>query len=217
MHRLVLVTLLVLLVPSTLLGQRRRGGGRGGGGPSSREWFASASAGLQFGDYVTDESSNSIWDFDASFATRATIEREIAPGLGVGLMFSYARQPLTYQTITPSTTACRVCAADATVSSYGAYLRYGGGPGFHQLFEGFLGATRFGNFTDRSGQTLPPVSNTDISFGIGAGFGYGFGQDWEMFVMQDAINAIHERGSALQGGDRVARTLMTRLGIRVGF
>lgn len=196
-------------------GQRRRGGERGR--PSTKEWFASASAGLQFGDYVTDEPSNSIWDFDAAFAMRATLEREIAPQLGVGVMFSYARQPLTYQSITRPSAGCDLCAADATVSLYGAYFRYGGGAGFHQLFEGAVGATRFGNFTDRAGQTLPPTSNTDFSFGVGAGVGYGFSGDWEVFVMQDAIYAIHERGSALQGGDRVARTLMSRLGLRVGF
>ncbi|MGQ0650536.1 MAG: hypothetical protein ACT4P7_23600 [Gemmatimonadaceae bacterium] len=180
-------------------------------------WFASLGTGLQWSDFVVDQSSSSSWDFDAGFSLRGTVERDFGNRFAVGLAFNYARLPLTYATLGASAT-CASCAADATVSSYGGIVRMGGGPGFHQVIEIFVGALRYGNFEQTSPrQALLPESNTDFAFGAGYGFGYTLANDWHVQLIQDALNSLHERSTLPQGGGRVARHYTTRLGLRVGF
>ena len=197
------------------LGPRAAGaqGRRAGGEP---RWFASAGAGFQWGDYVTDPGSGSTWDFDAGFTLRGTVEREVASRVALGIAFNYARLPLTYAS-SGAAGSCQACAADATVTSYGGLVRIGGGPAFHQVVEVFIGALRYGNFEQASPrQALPPTSNTDFAFGAGYGFGYSLASDWQVVLMQDALYSMHERSTVPQGG-RVARQYTTRLGLRVGF
>jgi hypothetical protein len=180
-------------------------------------WFASISTGFQLGEYIVDDASSSIWDFDAGFMLRSTIEREVARHVYAGLAFNYARLPLTY-TSTGGSGSCARCAADGTISSYGALVRLGGGPGFHQILELFIGALRYGNFEQQTPRgTLPPSSNTDFAFGAGYGFGYTLSRDWSVQLVQDATNALHERSTSQQAGGRLARHFATRLGVRVGF
>lgn len=190
-----------------------------GRGPSSGapKWFASLSSGLVLGDYIADDASNSTWDFDAGFGLRGTVEREVATRVSVGLAFAYARLPLTYSSLGTSS-LCAQCAANATVSSYGGTVRVGGGPGFHQVIELFLGALRYGNFEQQVPRaTLAPKTSTDFAFGAGYGFGYSLANDWQVELIQDATNSLHERSTLLQGGSRVARHFTTRLGLRIGF
>lgn len=190
---------------------------RGGTGRTP-VWSASIGSGFQWGDYVVDQESASTWDFDAGFALRGTVEREVASRVAVGVAFTYARLPLTYASLGTGTTCAAQCAADATLTSYGGLVRIGGGPGFHQVIELFMGAVRYGNFERASPrETLPPESNTDFAFGAGYGFGYSLASDWQVVLMQDATYAMHERSTLPQGGGRVARNYMTRLGLRVGF
>lgn len=187
--------------------------------PARREprWFASIGTGFQLGAYVVDAASGSQWDLDAGFPLRVTVERVAAPNITIGAMFSYARLPMTYSSQT--TSGCSPsCGGDATVSNYGALLRYGDGQGFRRLVEITLGAMRYGNFVQKSnGATLAPRSNTDFAFGTGFGFGYGFANDWQVSIMQDAVTSIHERPDESIGGSRVARHYVTRVGVRVGF
>lgn len=182
-------------------------------------WFASGGVGLNWGQvYIVDQATTSAWDFDAGFLLRGTIEREVAPRLAVGLAFSYSRLPLTYNALGATTGPCVRCAADATVSSWGALVRHGGGPGIHRIIEVFAGAIRYGNFTEAAtGTTLAPSSNTDFAFGAGYGFGVSISQDWQVTLVQDAAYAIHERSTLSQAGGRVSRHYSTRLGLRVGF
>lgn len=202
------------MVPALLRAQERGGVF---GGNRTPVWFASVGTGFQVSDYVVDDASSSTWDFDAGFMLRGSVEREIAQRVYVGVAFNYARLPLTYASTGASSTCAR-CAADATVSSYGGTVRLGGGPGFHQVIELFLGALRYGNFEQKAPQgPLSPSSNTDFAFGAGYGFGYSLSSDWEVLLVQDAVNALHERSTSAQAGGRLARHYTTRLGVRVGF
>jgi hypothetical protein len=221
-RRLCPALLLLVAVSDIATAQRRRPRGEnprdtatGGNAPV---WFASAGAGMQWGAYIVDDRSQSIWDFDAGFSLRGGIEREVAPRFTLGLAFNYARLPLNLRSTAQATTGCRSCAADATISSYGASMRYGGGLGFHQVIEGFVGAMRYGNFTPAAGgQGLAVTPNTDFAFGGGYGFAYGIAPDWQVQLIQDGLYAIHERSTLGLGGGRIVRHFNSRLAVRVGF
>jgi hypothetical protein len=207
--------LAVLAMVPTLLGAQERGGVFG----SSRTpvWFASVGTGFQISDVIVDDASASTWDFDAGFMFRGSIERELSRGVAVGVAFNYARLPMVYSS-TAAGSSCTRCAADGTISSYGATVRLGGGPGLHQIVDLFIGAMRYGNFEQKSPRgTLSPSSNTDFAFGAGYGFGYSLSNDWALTFVQDGMYALHERSTSPQAGGRLARHFHTRLGVRVGF
>ena len=180
-------------------------------------WFGSAWGGFQFGGFVPDDASAATWDFDTNWQIRGTLEREVASRVAVGVAFSYARLPLTYAS--PSGSSCSRCAADATVTTYGALARFGGGPGFHQVAEVFIGALRYDRFEQVSPRVeLPPSSgNTDFAFGLGYGFGYSLAEDWQVVLVQEYLNSLHERSTQVTGGGRLTQHYTTRLGLRIGF
>ena len=181
-------------------------------------WFASAWTGVQWGRlHVTDDASNSRWDFDAAFTMRGTLEREIRPRLALGVAWSQSRPPLTYQSLTAG--ACGACAADATMTSYGLTVRYGGGRRFYQLYEAFVGVMNFRNFERVSprGPLEPRRGSTDPALGLGVGVGYAIAEDWHVVLIQDNVTVMHERSVQPFAGGRFARSYATRLGLRVGF
>lgn len=218
LNRLALLTVcLASLATEPLHAQRRpreRGRDQGFEVTDGPRWFATAGPGMVWGPYVVDDATNSAWDFDAAFSLRGSLEREVARYTSVGVAFNFARLPLTFNDLSGGG-GCTRCDGDATVSSYGAMFRYGGGTGFHQVIEGFMGALRYGNF-DVPGKNIS-VSNTDFAFGGGYGFGYTMARDWQLQFVQDGLYAVHERSTAGQGGGRFARHFNTRLSLRVGF
>jgi len=180
-------------------------------------WFGTAWGGFQFGGFVPDDESNATWDFDTNWQIRGTLERELGSRVAVGVAFSYARLPLTYSS--PTSATCTRCAADATVTTYGGLVRFGGGPGFHQVAEVFVGALRYGTFEqlDPRVKLAPESGNTDFAFGLGYGFGYGLAEDWQVVLVQEYLNSLHERSTQVTGGGRLTQHYTTRLGVRVGF
>ncbi len=180
------------------------------------KWFASAWGGMVFGGSVADDASASTWNFDTNWMIRGTLEREFPNRLAVGVAFNYSRLPLSYNS-TGGT--CNGCAADATVASYGALVRWGGGQSFHQILEFFAGALRYSNFEQVSPrQKLEPVSgNTDFAFSLGYGWGYSFAEDWQVILMQEYLSTLHERSLQFPGHGRLTQHHTTRLGLRVGF
>lgn len=208
------LVLLVALVPA-LLGAQERGGVFSGS--RTPVWFASIGTGFLIPDIIDDDASSSTWDFDAGFTLRGTIEREVARGVALGVVFNYARLPMIYSS-TATTSTCTRCFGEGTISNYGAIARIGGGPGLHQIIDLFIGAIRYGNFEQKSPRTtLPPSSNTDFAFGAGYGLGYSLSTDWALTFVQDGLYAFHERSESPQAGSRLARHFNTRLGVRVGF
>lgn len=212
MRRLLRITIALLLIAG-----RQAEAQFGPTSESSPKWFGSAWGGFQFGGFVPDDESNATWDFDTNWQIRGTLEREVGSRVAVGVAFSYARLPLTYSSTVSAT--CTRCAADATVTTYGGLVRFGGGPGFHQVAEVFIGALRYASFEQVSpgGRLAPESGNMDFAFGLGYGFGYSLAEDWQVVLVQEYLNSLHERSTQVTGGGRLTRHYTTRLGLRVGF
>ena len=137
--------------------QRRGGGGRGGDfGRNEPNWWGSFAMGYQWSNAVSDPKTDALWNFDANWSMRASVEREVAPRTAVGLVWKYSRMPLSIRSVAPSG-VCRPCDAEATIASYGVTVRSGGGRGLHLVYEGFLAprSTTISRSTRRLPQ--PPI------------------------------------------------------------
>ena len=219
---LAVTTTVTMLAPQRAESQDGRGPRRRGGFGDDPTWWLSASAGWQWSNQVGDPKTNSVWDFDSNWSARFSAEREMAPRTTVGLVFNYARIPLRIAS-SSGTSGCAIpCLADATIATYGLMARSGGGPGFHFAYEGFLGATRYSNFTIQPTASSAPVgpfsgmSNTDFAWAISSGFGYGLARDYELTAMFDYGTSVHEKSSDLFQR-RTTRHYATRVGLRVGL
>lgn len=210
---------LVLLVPAPGAGAQNRGGDSGGA-DRTPVWWGSVWGGFHFGDFIVDAPTSSDWDFDAGLILRATFERDVASQLALGISAAQSRLPLSYRSDPGGGGGCPArCNADATISSLAAFVRYGGGRGFHQVYELAAGATHYSNFrrTADEAPLEPRSGNTDFSIAVGGGIGYGLSRDWQVVLIQDAQYGIHERPPDGVGGSRITRTYVTRLGLRVGW
>lgn len=205
--------------PLSAQGRRGRGGARGGGFTRDEpKWWGSVWGGYQWSNPVGDPATSSVWDYDANWALRFAAERTVAPNTTIGVAYSYSRLPLT---IRGSTTAseCRIpCSADGTIASYGLMLHSGGGPGLHLVYEGFLGAMQFSNFTVAGdGATrYATLKNTDLAWMLSPGIGYSLSRDFQLLMMLDVGNSVHEKASDLFQR-RTTRHYTTRVGVRVGL
>ncbi|MEP7383245.1 MAG: hypothetical protein ABI910_16255 [Gemmatimonadota bacterium] len=200
--------------------QGPRRGGRGGYGSFGPEptWWGSVSGGYQWSNLVGDPGTSSVWDFDANWALRLTAERLVAPRTTIGLGYTYARLPLTIRG-NSAATACRIpCAADATIARYGVVAHSGGGPGLHLVYEGFLGAAQYSNFTVQGDGTaaFADVKNTDFAWSIGTGAGYGLSHDFALQAIFDYGSSLHEKASDLFQR-RTTQHYTVRFGVRAGL
>jgi hypothetical protein len=212
------VALFAAVMPATA-GAQGRGGGRGYGsfGPEPT-WWGDVSAGFQWSNLVGDPGTKSIWDFDANWALRLTLERRIAPRTTIGLGYTYARLPLLVRG-NSTAAACRFpCPGDATIARYGVVAHAGGGPGLHLVYEGFLGAAQYSNFTvGGDGSALfADVKNTDLAWSISTGAGYGLANDLSLQAMFDYGSSLHEKASDLFQR-RTTQHYSIRFGLRVGL
>ena len=212
------ITLLMsMAVPLSAGAQERRGPRRMGGfgGPT---WWVSAWGGYQWSDQVGDPGTKSTWDFDSNWSVRFTAEREAAPRTTIGAVFNYARLPLGIFG-SASSASCRPrCGAEATTVQYGLMARSGGGRGFHLVYEGFVGALRYSNFTvvPAGATEYDGLTNTDFAYSFGTGIGYGLSRDFELAAMFDYGSSMHEKSNDLFQR-RTTRHYATRLGLRVGL
>jgi hypothetical protein len=177
------------------------------------------SAGFMASPAVPDGTTTSTWDFGSSYPVKLTAERTVAQGVTLGVAVSYVRAPLVYFANVPSS-ACGACNAHATVATYGVLGHYNrNARGFGQVFEVFLGALQYGNFerdTPR-GPLSPDKANVDFAFSVSYGFEYAFTSDWRLELIQDYMNAVHERENLPGNAQTLARFYLTRLVLRVGF
>jgi hypothetical protein len=211
---------LVLALHATLVGAQilkvPRSGQSGGGGIP---FYLSTSIGFSVSDVVNDGKTDSRWDFGSGAQYRASLEVGMGAQSGIGLTFTHARMPMVYSSgQTPAPNGCARCDAHANIQTAAASFHAGGGAGFHQEIELSVGALRFSKFTiDQNDAELPPNADTDFFFSVGYGFGYGFSNNFDLFVIQDYANSIHQR-SGLAGNARAnAQHYTTRLGVRLGF
>ncbi len=191
--------------------------------PREPVWFTTLGVGLQFGGvYIVDDATQSTWDFDAGIAWAGTVERNVSRDIAVGLAWQYARLPLAYRSLSQTGPCTPGCGADATVAYAGVLGRYGGGGlGFQRILELSVGAMRYGSFEatpgSGGGRLAPESGNIDFAVGVGGGFGYGISQDWQVMIVQGAMNTIHERSQSPSGAGRITQHYSTRVGVRIGW
>jgi hypothetical protein len=178
------------------------------------KYWVGLSYGYVDGITLNDEESSSRWQFAYTTQLRATIEKTMQRSVTIGASAGFANGRLTYSG-SALNTACGVsCRASADITQYMAFVRGGGGLGFHGTYSLEAGVTRFSNFREReSGNALPPASAaSDFTFGFGGGFEYGFSSTATAYVGQQFDFVLHpqETGSA-------PRLLTFRAGFRVGF
>jgi hypothetical protein len=185
------------------------------------DYWVGLSYGFMDGATFADGATSTTWDFGYTSQIRATLEKTLQRGVTGGIAASFATAPLDYvsSAASPIGTGCEFgCQANADVSQYVAFIRAGGRPGFHGLFNLEAGATQFSHFRDRtSGATLPPTSaKYDFTFGFGGGFAYGMSPSSEIYVTDGWDIVLHPRG-ATAGASSAPRVMAVQLGGRIGF
>ena len=186
--------------------------------PSSRtsepSWWMQGGVGLLSPGPVEDGRTASTWDFSQGAQYRASIEYDLSKlgrGLAVGLVGTYA----------PNVSLGFVDAtsrrdAHAVISSALGMFRVGGGSGFHQVIEIQAGFVEYSHFTADNGDSLPSISDTDVILGLGYGFGMTLSKRWQVTLVQDAMQALHQREGLSNGARTNSAHYVTRLSLRYG-
>lgn len=165
---------------------------------------------------VSDGGSQTTWDFGSATSPqyRASLEKAFSNGMSVGLAGTYVKAPLRHVTFAG-------LARDAEVNVYSLGLNFeaGSGSGFHQVYGGSIGMTRYDGFEATSdGAELPPTEAVNaISGTFSYGFGYAFSPRTSVVGVYDIGLVYHSREglSSDQRNTLVPRTF--RIGLRQGF
>jgi hypothetical protein len=190
---------------------------RPGSGAEPSYWVG-LSYGYMEGISLNDESSASTWQFAYSSQIMGTFEKTIQRGVTVGVSAGFSSANLTYSGTSLNNPCGLSCDATADITQYLAFVRGGGGLGFHGNYSLEAGMTQFSKFRARTtGNDLPPTgSKYDLTFGFGAGLGYGFSPTTDMYVAEQFDLVLHPQAP---GGESrsVPRVMTFRAGFRVGF
>ena len=170
---------------------------------------------------VHDGSTNSAWFFGNAVQYRFSYELPVQNQSTFGITGSFARVPLTYESLAPIFVGCASpCDADATVTQLMATFHAGrNAPGFRQIVDLSLGAIGYSGFRARvNGERLAPRQlDADLAGGIGYGFGYTFAPDMQITLVQEGFLSVHQRTGVAGGEDTIGRQFVLRLGSRFGF
>ena len=181
-------------------------------------WFGSLGVGLSNPSGIDDGESQATWLFDSGVSFRASLERAVGSGASLGLVATYGRFPLTYDSFGTGPSACAGgCDADADVITAQALFHIGGGLGLHQVIELQAGVTNYRNFQASDGSTLPPESDTDFSVAAAYGIGFGLSRALSLSLVQEFGAAMHGRDGLPTGvGSSWSRTNVLRASLRYG-
>jgi hypothetical protein len=173
-----------------------------------------ASIGITQGFGVLDGSTGATWDFGSGLDYAVRIERPTGSGgLAVGLQASFARLPLTYSSSTFSGDA------KADISQLMGVVRYGGGYGFHGLYELQAGVIGFSDFRSESMPTvnLSSGSDYDPKLSLGYGFGFGLSSTSAIEIVQELGIILHQREGLSGSQSNYPRVYVTRIGGKIAF
>lgn len=188
--------------------------------PQPSGWLSMSVGVMEISD-VHDGSTNSDWFFGNAVQYRLSYEIPVQNQSTFGITGSFARVPLTYESLAPIFVGCASpCDADATITQLMATFHAGhNAPGFHQIIDLSLGAIGYSSFRARaSGEQLPPRAlDADLAAGIGYGFGYTFAPDMQVTLVQEGFLSLHQRTGVTGGEDTIGRQFVLRLGTRFGF
>ena len=178
-------------------------------------YWVSIGAGAFSANNVSDGDSQTTWDFGNATSPqyRASIERNFSNGIALGLAGTYVKAPIRHISSSGSVDA------EVNVYSLGVNFESAGGLGFHQVYGGSLGMTRYDSFKRESdGAELAPAEAVNaISGAFSYGFGYGFSQRTAIVGVYDIGLVYHNRDGLTsdQRNTLVPRTL--RVSLRQGF
>jgi hypothetical protein len=170
---------------------------------------------------MSDNATGTLWNFGSSTQIRATLEKKLDAGVTGGIAAGFATAPLTYGPATPSVGVggCQEfgCQANADVTQYLAFIRGGGGTGFHAIYNIEGGVTQFANFREQgtNNKLAPAKGGNDLTFGIGYGFAYGLSTNADAYVGQSWDFILHKQISTTTTS--APRVNMIRAGMRFGF
>jgi hypothetical protein len=215
-RRMVVVAVALLTAGSLPVSAQFPGLPRVGAGVDSPYWVG-LSYGYVSGTTISDGASSTTWEFGYTSELRASFEKTIQPGVTIGASAGFATAPLTYISTAFSSACAGQCAANADITQYMAFVRAGGGLGFHVVYSLEAGATEFSKFRTRDGSAslAPDNAKYDFSFGLGAGFGYGFSRTAEAYAGEQWDLVFHPQGSATNTD--APRMFTFRAGLRIGF
>jgi hypothetical protein len=180
--------------------------------------WVSGSIGLFQHATVRDGTTGSNWVFGDAVQYRASLERNIGSGLGLGVSGAFSRAPLTYQGA--GCTLGTTCDADANITQIFASFHAGGGRyGLHQVIQLQLGGTVFHNFRERATNAVLPPENADVdlAFSIGYGFGFTVTPRAHVNVVQELGVSMHQRENLPAAASIANRFGTTRLSVRLGL
>ena len=180
-------------------------------------YWVGLSLGYVEGMDVNDGVTGSSWQFGYTSQIRATIEKTIQRDVTVGVGAGFSTAPLTYQS-GRAVTCGGSCQANADITQYLAFVRGGGGTGFHTLYALEAGMTEFSNFRERATHaTLGPTSPAyDFTFGLGGGLGFGFSPTVDSYVGEQFDIILHPQGTTTTSS-AAPHQFTLRAGVRVGF
>lgn len=176
--------------------------------------WAGANIGITQGFTVLDGSTGATWDFGSGLDCAARVERPTgSSGLALGLQASFARMPLTYSSSLFSGDA------KADVMQLMGLVRYGGGYGFHGVYELQAGVIGFSDFksTGTPQVTISSGSDYDPKLSLGYGFGFGLSPTSAIEVVQELGIVIHQREGLSGSQSNYPRVYVTRIGGRIAF
>lgn len=180
------------------------------------DYWVGLSLGYVDGITLSDDKTQSLWRFGYSSQIRATLEKTIARGATLGIAAGFSSVPLTYESGNFNG-FCSSCLADADINQYTAFIRGGGGQGFHGLYQLEGGVTQFTNFRERTSQTrLEPRDGVyDATFGFGGGVAYGFSRTTDIYIGEMLDFVFHKQSTTVE--QQAPRVFTFRGGFRFGF
>jgi hypothetical protein len=180
------------------------------------DYWVGLTLGYMEGVTLSDDETGSTWAFGYSTQLRATLEKAIGRGATVGVSAGFSSVPLTYQSGNFGS-VCGQCRADANINQYTAFVRVGGGPGFHGMYQFEGGVTQFTNFREHDSQTrLAPTDGAyDATVGFGGGIAYGLSRTSDIYATETLDFVFHRQNTAVQ--QQAPRFFTFRGGFRFGF
>jgi hypothetical protein len=182
------------------------------------DYWVGLSFGYVDGMTLSDDKTQSTWRLGYSTQIRATLEKTIARGATLGIAAGFSNVPLTYDSGNFGFgSSCSSCLADADVNQYTAFIRGGGGQGFHGVYQLEGGVTQFTNFRERATQVrLDPQDGAyDATFGFGGGVAYGFSRTTDIYIGEMLDFVFHKQSTVVE--QQAPRVFTFRGGFRFGF
>lgn len=165
---------------------------------------------------VSDGGSQTTWDFGSATSPqyRASLEKAFSNGIAVGLAGTYVKAPIRHSAFGGVTQD-----AEVNVYSLGINFEAGSGQGFHQVYGGSIGMTRYDNFraTSDGGELVPAAGVNAISGTFTYGFGYAFSPRTTIVGVYDIGLVYHGRDGLSSDQRNTLSPRAFRISLRQGF